>query len=77
LRGIDRLAIQRWSDKFRQHTGWQSVRNAWVLRSGILESAVEYGYLANPARGIKFPPKARKAKPARRAIPLGSDAWRR
>ena len=29
------------------------------------ESAVEYGYLdANPARGIKFPPKARKVKPA-------------
>jgi integrase len=66
LRDIDRLAIQRWvADKFRQQTGWQSVRNAWVLLSGILESAVEYGYLeANPARGIKFPPKARKAKPA-------------
>ena len=63
---IDRLAIQQWvADKFRQKTGWQSVRNAWVLLSGILESAVEYGYLeANPARGVKFPQKARKAKPA-------------
>ena len=66
LRDIDRLAIQRWvADKFRQKTGWQSVRNAWVLLSGVLESAVEFGYLeANPARGVKFPPKARKAKPA-------------
>ena len=39
LRDIDRLAIQRWvADKFRQKTGWQSVRNAWVLLSGVLES---------------------------------------
>ena len=31
----------------------------------ILESAVEYGYLqANPARGVKFPQKALKKKPA-------------
>jgi integrase len=65
LRDIDRLAIQRWvADKFRQKVGWEAVRNAWVLLSGVLESAVEFGYLeANPARGVKFPPKARKAKP--------------
>jgi integrase len=36
-----------------------------VLRSGILESAVEYGYLqANPARGVKFPQKGLKENPA-------------
>jgi integrase len=66
LRDIERLAIQRWvADKFRQGTGWQTVRNAWVLLSGILETAVEYGYLqANPARGVKFPQKGRKEKPA-------------
>jgi integrase len=66
LRDIERLAIQQWvADKFRQGTGWQTVRNAWVLLSGILESAVEYGYLqANPARGVKFPQKGRKEKPA-------------
>jgi integrase len=36
-----------------------------VLLSGILESAVEYGYLQrNPARGVKFPQKGLKEKPA-------------
>jgi len=66
LRDIDRLAIQQWvADRFRRGAGWQSVRNAWVLLSSILESAVEYGYLqANPARGVKFPQKALKKKPA-------------
>jgi integrase len=66
LRDIERLAIQRWvADKFRQGTGWQTVRNAWVLLSGILETAVEYGYLqVNPARGVKFPQRGRKEKPA-------------
>ena len=65
LRDIDRLAIQQWvADRFRQGVGWQSVRNAWVLLSSILESAVEYGYLqANPARGVKFPQKALKRSP--------------
>ena len=66
LRDIERLAIQQWvADKFRQGTGWQTVRNAWVLLSSILETAVEYGYLqANPARGVKFPQKGLKEKPA-------------
>jgi integrase len=51
--------------KFAQKTGWQTVRNSWVLLSGILESAVEYGYLqANPARGVKFPQKGLREKPA-------------
>src|SRR5262245_36202016 len=66
LRDIERLAIQQWiSDKFRQGTGWQVIRNAWTLLASILESAVEYGYLpTNPARGVKFPPKPVKRKPA-------------
>jgi hypothetical protein len=66
LRDIERLAIQKWvADRFRHGTGWQTVRNAWVLLSSILETAVEYGYLTtNPARGVKFPQKALKEKPA-------------
>jgi hypothetical protein len=66
LRDLDRLAIQQWvADKFRQQCGWQTVRNAWVLLSSILEKAVEYGYLSNnPARGVKFPQKGLKEKPA-------------
>ena len=66
LRDIDRLAIQQWvAEGFVSGIGWQSVRNAWVLLSSILETAVEYGYLqTNPARGVKFPQKALKKKPA-------------
>lgn len=66
LRDIDRLAIQQWvAQKFRHGAGWQTVRNSWVLLSGILESAVEYGYLqSNPARGVKFPQQAIKKSPA-------------
>ncbi len=37
------------------------MRNSWVLLSGILETAVEYGYLStNSARGVKFPQKELK-----------------
>jgi hypothetical protein len=66
LREIDRLAIQQWvADRLRRGIGWQSVRNAWVLLSSILETAVEYGYLqSNPAPGVKFPQKALRRKPA-------------
>lgn len=66
LSDIQRIAVQQWvADKFRQGTGWQTVRNAWVLLSSILETAVEYGYLPmNPARGVKFPQEGLKAKPA-------------
>jgi integrase len=66
LRDIERLAIQQWvAEKFRQRCGWQTVRNAWVLLSGILETAVEYGYLSvNPARGVKFPQQLLKEKPS-------------
>jgi hypothetical protein len=46
LRDMERLAIQQWvADKFHQGTCWQTVRNARVLLSSILETAVEYGYL--------------------------------
>jgi integrase len=66
LRDIERLAIQQWvAEKFRQQSGWQTVRNSWVLLSSILETAVEYGFLTtNPARGVKFPQKGLKKKPA-------------
>lgn len=66
LRDIERLAIQQWvAEKFRQQCGWQTVRNSWVLLSSILETAVEYGFLTtNPARGVKFPQKGLKKKPA-------------
>jgi integrase len=66
LRDIERLAIQQWvAEKFAKKTGWQTVRNSWVLLSGVLESAVEYGYLqTNPARDVKFPQKGLKEKPA-------------
>lgn len=66
LRDIERVVIQKWvADKFRDGAGWQTVRNAWVLLSSILETTVEFGYLTmNPARGVKFPQKALKEKPA-------------
>jgi integrase len=66
LREIERVAIQQWvAGQFRKGIGWQTVRNAWTLLSSILETAVEYGYLqANPARGVKFPTKGVKQKPA-------------
>ena len=75
LREIERLAVQRWvADKFRQGTRWQTVRNAWVLLSSILETAVQYGYLqTNPARGVKFPQQGLKEKPA---IIAGEDLVR-
>jgi len=66
LRDIGRQDIQQWvADRFKQQLGWQTVRNAWTLLSGILETAVEYGYLSmNPARGVKFPAKELKEAPA-------------
>ena len=72
LRDIGRADIQRWvADRFRQRQGWQTVRNSWVLLSGILETAVEYGYLTtNPARGVKFPQKELREGPA---IIAGAD----
>lgn len=52
------------AEKFRQQCGWQTVRNAWVLLSSVLETAVEYGYLStNAPRGVRFPQQALKEKP--------------
>jgi integrase len=72
LRDIGRQDVQQWvAEKFRQRQGWQTVRNSWVLVSGILETAVEYGYLSvNPARGVKFPQKELRDAPA---IIAGAD----
>ena len=72
LRDISRQDVQQWvAEKFRQRQGWQTVRNSWVLLSGILETAVEYGYVSvNPARGVKFPQKELKDAPA---IIAGAD----
>jgi integrase len=66
LRDIGRQDVQQWvADRFKRQLGWQTVRNAWTLLSGILETAVEYGYLStNPARGVKFPEKELKEAPA-------------
>jgi integrase len=65
LRDVGRQDVQQWvADRFRRKLGWQTVRNAWTLLSGILETAVEYGYLSmNPARGVKFPEKELKEAP--------------
>lgn len=65
LSDITRLEIQQFvAEKFRQGLAWQTVRNAWIVLSSILDSAVEYGYLTlNPARGIKFPPKDVRSEP--------------
>ena len=66
LRDIGRQDVQQWvADRFRQRLGWQTVRNAWTLLSGILGTAVEYGYVTtNPARGVKFPAQDLKKAPA-------------
>ena len=75
LRDVGRMDVQQWvAETFRQRQGWQTVRNSWVLLSGILETAVEYGYLTtNPAQGVKFPPKELKDAPA---IIAGADFLR-
>lgn len=52
------------TEKFRQGLAWQTVRNAWIVLSTVLDSAVEYESLAvNPARGVKFPPQAPRTEP--------------
>jgi integrase len=62
---IAKLGVQQFvGEKFRQGLAWQTVRNAWIVLSSILDSAVEYGYLVvNPARGIKFPPQSLRQNP--------------
>jgi hypothetical protein len=42
LRDIGRQDVQQWvADRFERQLGWQTVRNAWTLLTGILETAVE------------------------------------
>jgi integrase len=62
---ITKLGVQQFvAEKFRQCLAWQTVRNAWIVLSSILDSAVEYGYLVvNPARGVKFPPQPPRQDP--------------
>ena len=65
LGDITKLDVQRFiAEKFRQGRAWQTVRNAWIVLSGILDSAVEFGYLTvNPAHGVKFPPQSPRKEP--------------
>lgn len=62
---VSKLDVQQFvAEKFRQNLAWQTVRNAWIVISSVFDSAVEYGYLAaNPARGVKFPPRTVGVKP--------------
>jgi integrase len=54
---ITKLDVQQFVlRKFDQQLAWQTVRNAWIVLSSVLDAATEYGSLAvNPARGVKFP----------------------
>ena len=67
LRDIERLAIQQWvADKFagRTRAGRRCAMRGCCCRA-FSRAAVEYGYLqTNPARGVKFPQKGLKEKPA-------------
>ena len=62
---ISKLDIQQFvADKFRQGLAWQTVRNAWIVLSSVLDAAVDYSYLnSNPARGVKFPLQGRRKEP--------------
>jgi integrase len=62
---IIKLDIQQFvADKFRQGLAWQTVRNAWIVLSSVLDAAVDYSYLnSNPARGVKFPLQGLRKEP--------------
>jgi integrase len=62
---ITKLDVQQFvADKFRQGLAWQTVRNAWIVLSSVLDAAVDYGYLnSNPARGVKFPIQGLRKEP--------------
>jgi len=62
---ITKLDIQQFvADKFRQGLAWQTVRNAWIVLSSVLDAAVDYSYLnSNPARGVKFPQQGLRKEP--------------
>lgn len=62
---MQRFEVQRFvTDKTaREGFSWQTAAHLRNLMSGILERAVEWGYLqVNPARGIKLPPMQRRRK---------------
>jgi integrase len=64
---IRRMDVQRFiTDKIaREGFAWQTAAHLRNLMSGILERAIEWGYLeVNPARGIKLPPMQRRRKTA-------------
>ena len=62
---IAKIDIQQFvADQFRKGSAWQTVRNAWIVLSSVLDAAVDYGYLnANPARGVKFPLQGLRKEP--------------
>jgi len=62
---ITKMDIQQFvADKFRQGLAWQTVRNAWIVLSSVLDAAVDYNYLnSNPARGVKFPQQGLRKEP--------------
>lgn len=62
---ITKVDVQQFiAEKFRQGLTWQTVRNVWTVLSSILDSAVDYGYLAvNPAHRVKFPPQTPRKWP--------------
>src|SRR5207237_4851209 len=64
---ITKMDIQQFvADKFRQGRAWQTVRNAWIVLSSVLDAAVDYGYLnSNPARGVKRSEERRVGKECR------------
>jgi integrase len=71
---ITKLDIQHFvADKFRQGLAWQTVRNAWIVLSSVLDAAVDYSYLtSNPARGVKFPLQGlRKGPKILNAVAMG------
>ena len=44
---IGRLDVQQWVAEVRQQLAWQTVRNAWIVLSSILDAAMEYGELVD------------------------------
>jgi len=62
---ITRMDIQQFvADQFRKGSAWQTVRNAWIVLSSVLDAAADYGYLnSNPARGVKFPQQGLRKEP--------------
>jgi integrase len=62
---ITKLDIQQFvAAEFRQGLAWQTVRNAWIVLSSVLDAAVDCSYLnSNPARGVKFPLQGLRKEP--------------